>query len=96
MNTPTRFRQVMQYQNVDHVPLLEEGFRDDVLERWARQGMPAQGPGELFCYDRRDNCVYGRMDAQLGASGLKSETETGKYPFRFCFWHSSATTSQET
>lgn len=69
MDLRTRFRRVMEYQKVASVPLLEEGLRDDVLEKWRDQGMPAGGPGGVFHYDRRE-----RISVALG---LRPHTARG-------------------
>ena len=54
VDSRTRFANLMHYQPIDRVPWLEEGLRDDVLERWRDQGMPADGPTAVFTYDCRD------------------------------------------
>ena len=41
MNSRQRFQQTMRYGAPDRVPYFEEGLRDDVLERWHKQGLPA-------------------------------------------------------
>jgi hypothetical protein len=41
MNDRERFRRLMRGEEVDRPPLLEEGVRDEVLELWRKQGMPA-------------------------------------------------------
>ncbi|MEW6358932.1 MAG: uroporphyrinogen decarboxylase family protein [Planctomycetota bacterium] len=50
-----RFHATMRYGAPDRVPCLEEGLRDDVLDRWKQQGLP---PGAdldaMFHYDRRE------------------------------------------
>jgi hypothetical protein len=40
MNERERFRRLLCGQPVDRPPLLEEGVRDDVIERWRTQGLP--------------------------------------------------------
>ena len=75
MNARTRFHALMQGTPVDRVPWLEEGLRDDVRERWQREGMPADGPSSVFVYDRRERID---VDLQLrppGAKGLVSREE---------------------
>ena len=45
----------MRYGTPDRVPYFEEGLRDDVLERWHEQGLPADADlAELFHTDRRE------------------------------------------
>lgn len=41
MNDRERFRQLMRGERVDRPPLLEEGVRDEVLDLWHQQGLPA-------------------------------------------------------
>ncbi len=41
MNERERFRRLMRGEPVDRPPLLEEGVREDVLEVWRTQGLPA-------------------------------------------------------
>ena len=41
MNERDRFRRLLCGETVDRPPLLEEGVRDEVLELWRDQGMPA-------------------------------------------------------
>ena len=55
MTTRERFRQTMAYGTPDRVPYFEEGLRDDVLERWHEQGLPAGTElADLFPTDRRE------------------------------------------
>ena len=45
----------MGFERPDHVPWLEEGLRDHVLERWQQQDLPAGTDlARLFAYDRRE------------------------------------------
>ena len=54
MTSRERFRQTMRYGRPDRVPLLDEGMREDVLERWHEQGLPQETDlGAMFQYDRR-------------------------------------------
>jgi len=65
----------MEYQPVDCIPRLEEGLRDDVLQKWAEQGMPAGGPGSVFVYDRLERI---ELDLQLrppAAQGVVTRVE---------------------
>ena len=41
MTERERFRRLMHGEEVDRPPLLEEGVRDAVLERWHAEGLPA-------------------------------------------------------
>jgi hypothetical protein len=41
MNERERFRRLFQGDRVDRPPLLEEGIREEVLDRWHTQGLPA-------------------------------------------------------
>ena len=40
MNERERFRRLMRGEPVDRPPLLEEGVRDEVIERWHAEGLP--------------------------------------------------------
>ncbi len=53
MTPRQRFHETMSYGQPDRVPLLEEGLRDDVLERWNSEGLDTD-LATLFCYDRRE------------------------------------------
>ncbi len=54
MTSAERFRQTMRLGAADRPPYLEEGIRDDVLEAWRAQGLPAEtDPYDLFPTDRR-------------------------------------------
>ena len=55
MTTRQRFRETMRYGQPDRVPLLREGLRDDVLEKWYHQGLSRHRDlGEMFGYDRHE------------------------------------------
>jgi len=41
MTSRERFRETMRYGRPDRVPLFDDGIRDDVLQAWQRQGLPA-------------------------------------------------------
>ena len=41
MNERERFRRLFRGEAVDRPPLLDEGIREEVIERWRDQGMPA-------------------------------------------------------
>jgi Uroporphyrinogen decarboxylase (URO-D) len=41
VNERERFRRLFRGEPVDRPPLLEEGIREEVIERWQAQGMPA-------------------------------------------------------
>ena len=62
MTSRDRFNQTMSFGNADRAPWFEEGLRDEVLDRWQRQGLP---PGAdlsaMFRYDRRE-----RIELDLG------------------------------
>lgn len=54
MNTGERFRKYMKGKDVDRVPLLEEGIRDDVLELWRNQGhLTEESFADIFHFDQR-------------------------------------------
>ena len=54
MTPRERFRKTMRYGQPDRVPLLDEGMREDVLERWHEQGLPKDTDlTAMFQYDRR-------------------------------------------
>jgi len=62
MTPRQRFRETMRYGRPDRVPFLEEGLRDDVLERWQEQGLAAGADlAAMFGYDRRE-----RISLNLG------------------------------
>ena len=55
MNARERFHATMRFETPDHVPYFEEGLRDEVLERWRGQGLPADADlSEMFHTDRRE------------------------------------------
>jgi hypothetical protein len=55
MTSRERFRETMRLGSPDRPPYLEEGIRDDVLDAWHAQGLPAGAdPYELFPTDRRE------------------------------------------
>ena len=55
MTSRERFRETFRYGNPDRVPYFEEGLRDDVLERWHREGLsPDASLAEMFDTDRRE------------------------------------------
>lgn len=50
-----RFRATMRGGRPDHVPYFEEGLRDGVVERWRREGLPADADlAKMFHIDRRE------------------------------------------
>ena len=52
MRANHRFQAVMAGHPTDRVPLLDEGIRDDVIDAWKQQGLPAQSAlRDLFRYD---------------------------------------------
>ena len=55
MTSRERFHETLAYGKPDRVPLFDEGLRDDVLERWQEQGMPAGTDlHDLFGMDQRE------------------------------------------
>ncbi|MCC6446392.1 MAG: hypothetical protein IT210_23445 [Armatimonadetes bacterium] len=55
MTARERFQETMGYGQPDRAPLLEEGIRDGVLERWRREGLPSGADlAALTPYDRRE------------------------------------------
>ena len=55
MTSRERFAQTMRYGTPDRVPCFNEGFRDDVLERWRAQGLPPDADlSKMFEIDRRE------------------------------------------
>ena len=55
MNSRERFIKVMRHKPVDRVPYFEEGIRDEVIEAWKKQGLPANTRiSSLFETDRRE------------------------------------------
>jgi hypothetical protein len=54
MQTRERFQQAMRFGPVDRAPLFDEGFRDETLDAWHAQGLPAgESPEDRFHYDAR-------------------------------------------
>jgi hypothetical protein len=52
MNSRERFLAILHGDRVDHPPLFPEGIREEVLEAWQTQGLPAGSDLEdLFTYD---------------------------------------------
>jgi len=63
MTPRQRFHETLRYGSPDRVPWLEEGLRDNVLEAWREQGLPAGADlAALFHYDRRE-----RIELDMGA-----------------------------
>ena len=55
MDSRERFLETMRYGAPDRVPYFEEGIREDVIEAWREQGLPAgTDPAHLFPADRRE------------------------------------------
>jgi uroporphyrinogen decarboxylase len=55
MDSRRRFLETMQLGQPDRPPLFDEGQRDEVLEAWRLQGMPAGAVlSDLFAIDERD------------------------------------------
>jgi hypothetical protein len=55
MTSRERFLRTIRYERPDRVPYLEEGLRDDVLERWRAEGLPADADlARMFHTDRRE------------------------------------------
>jgi uroporphyrinogen decarboxylase len=55
MTSRERFLRTMRYGRPDRVPYLEEGLRDDVLDRWRVEGLPANADlSAMFHTDRRE------------------------------------------
>ena len=55
-----RFRETLGRSGADRVPYLEEGLRDDVLDRWHGQGLPRDADlAEMFHMDRRERIPLG-------------------------------------
>ena len=66
MNSRQRFLECMRFGTPDRPPCFQEGLRDDVLEKWQGQGMPAGMQLEqLFDYDQREEIsldLFSRLD----------------------------------
>ncbi|OGO26871.1 MAG: hypothetical protein A2Z16_03430 [Chloroflexi bacterium RBG_16_54_18] len=66
MNSRQRFLECMRFGTPDRPPCFQEGLRDDVLEKWRGQGMPAGTKlDQLFYYDQREEVsldLYSRLD----------------------------------
>ena len=55
MTSRERFLRTIRYGHPDRVPYLEEGLRDDVLQRWRAEGLPANADlAAMFHTDRRE------------------------------------------
>ncbi len=55
MTSRRRFRETMALGQPDRLPLLEEGLRDDVRQRWSEQGLALDADlNAVFQYDRRE------------------------------------------
>ncbi len=55
MTSRDRFLKTMRFGRPDRVPYLEEGLRDDVLQRWRAEGLPADANlSAMFHTDRRE------------------------------------------
>jgi hypothetical protein len=55
MNDRQRLLQTLRFGTPDRLPLLEEGIRDEVLERWQTEGLAPDTPlAALFPSDRRE------------------------------------------
>ncbi|NQU10529.1 hypothetical protein HQ590_07060 [bacterium] len=55
MTSRQRFAATVAGGQPDHVPWLEEGLRDEVIDQWREQGLaPDADLAQLFAYDRRD------------------------------------------
>ncbi len=62
MNPRQRFRETMRYGRCDRACLLDEGLRDDALQRWRREGLGADADlAAMFGFDRRE-----RIPLELG------------------------------
>lgn len=55
MTIRERFTETLRFGAPDRVPLFDEGFRDEVFDRWREQGMPGDREvTDLFDFDRRE------------------------------------------
>lgn len=56
MNERERFRRLFRGQTVDRPPLLDEGVREEVIERWRHEGMPEEkSHAEIFGLTPHEN-----------------------------------------
>jgi hypothetical protein len=66
MNSRQRFLACMRHGTPDRVPCFQEGLRDEVMDTWQTQGLPAGIQlGELFDYDAREEFspnLYSHLD----------------------------------
>jgi hypothetical protein len=91
MNARERFLAVMRGQHIDQLPDLEEEIRDDVLEEWRQQGMPASVTSEnhrrFFGVDRietipvRFSPERGRITSKRSFKRIIRDYE--EYPVKF-------------
>ena len=76
MNSRQRFLATMQSGQADRPPLFDEGQREEVLEAWRRQGMPAgAGLADLFAIDERHEIepdLYPIPDLEPWPTSLKA------------------------
>lgn len=62
MTSRERFLATMAYEPADRAPLWDEGIREDVRERWATEGLPADTAlADRFTYDARDETGFDMM-----------------------------------
>jgi hypothetical protein len=75
MNSRQRFLATMQSGQPDRPPLFDEGQRDEVLEAWRLQGMPADAVlSEWFAIDERDEIepdLFPSPDLEEWPTGLE-------------------------
>lgn len=72
MGIRERFAETMRGGRPDRLPLLDEGLRDDVLEKWQEQGLGKKtGLADLCEYDRREV-----MSVELRSKPLLKEWPT--------------------
>ena len=78
MTSRERFLRTMRYGRPDRVPYLEEGLRDDVLQRWRAEGLPADADlAAMFHTDRREQIelVLEPLAAVAGPADLAARPE---------------------
>jgi uroporphyrinogen decarboxylase len=58
MNSRDRFLETMRYGTPDRVPYFEEGIREEVIESWRKQGLPADADlSRMFISDKREELL---------------------------------------
>ncbi len=80
MDSRQRFRAVMRYDEVDHVPYFEEPLRQEVIEAWRHQGLPpGVDPTKIFRTDRHEIIEPDLAPHPAPAAWPKSSTDLRQF-----------------